>query len=223
MSSQEISRRTRRLPPAAPRTLEQAAWAEGFSLVAGVDEAGRGALAGPVVAAAIILPQESYISHVTDSKLLSPEIREALWDQLTASAIGWAVGIVEAQVIDEVNILQATHQAMRQALAALNPVPDLALVDGHPLPHSPLCQRNIIGGDRQSYVIAAASILAKVTRDRLMRSLDTVYPQYGFAAHKGYATLPHLQALRHHGPCPIHRLSFAPCRECTQLALFQTG
>lgn len=210
----------RRLPPAAPRTLERRAWADGHELVAGVDEAGRGALAGPVVAAAVILPAKSRIPHVTDSKLLAPDDRAALWERITAEAITWAVGVVEADAIDRINILRATHRAMHEALAALEPAPALVLVDGLPLPGSGFTQRNVIGGDRRSYTIAAASIIAKVTRDRIMCELGDAYPQYGFAEHKGYATPPHLQALRQHGPCPVHRMSFAPCRECSQLALF---
>lgn len=211
----------RRLPPAAPRTLERQAWAEGYQLVAGVDEAGRGALAGPVVAAAVILPPTSRIPHVTDSKLLSPEDRAALWERITAEAVSWAVGVVAAPDIDRLNILRATHRAMREALSALAPAPALVLVDGLPLPGTRIAQRNVVGGDRRCYAIAAASIIAKVTRDRLMCELDGSYPQYGFAEHKGYATPPHLEALRRHGPCPVHRMSFAPCRECSQLVMFE--
>lgn len=210
----------RRLPPAAPRTLERQAWAEGYHLVAGVDEAGRGALAGPVVAAAVILPPTCHIRHVTDSKLLNPKAREALWERITAEAVSWAISVVPAEDIDRLNILRATHRAMHEALSSLVPAPALVLVDGLPLPGTRFPQRNVVGGDRQCYAIAAASIIAKVTRDRLMCELDCCYPQYGFAEHKGYATPPHLRALRRHGPCPVHRMSFAPCRQGSQLMMF---
>ena len=199
--------------------MEREAWAEGRRLVAGLDEAGRGALAGPVVAAAVILPCDADIPHVADSKLLTPAQREALFDPIIATALSWAVGVVEATRVDEINILRATHQAMHEALAGLNPAPELVLVDGLPLPDARFAQRSVIGGDRRCYVIAAASIIAKVTRDRLMCELHDHYPEYGFAQHKGYGSATHLQALQRHGPCAIHRRSFAPCRAGGQLPL----
>jgi ribonuclease HII len=211
--------RRRKLPPAASREWEQQAWAEGFERVAGVDEAGRGALAGPVVAAAVIMPPQPLLDHVTDSKLLPPADREALAAEIRQVALAWAVAIIPPGVIDAVNILQANHRAMREALRALQPAPALALIDGHPLPGSEFPQRNLIGGDRRCYCIAAASILAKTTRDQLMVVLDGEYPAYGFAGHKGYGAATHLAALRRLGPCPAHRLSFAPCAQTGQPCL----
>jgi ribonuclease HII len=210
--------RTRRRtpPPAAPRTLELQAWERGVHYIAGVDEAGRGPLAGPVVAAAVIFPPDVQIAHVTDSKLLRPEDREALAEQIRDAALAWAIGLVPAPLIDAINILQATHVAMRQAIRALDPPPDLLLVDGRALPNIEFAQTNVIKGDRLSFSIAAASILAKTTRDRIMQHLDTLYPQYGFAGHKGYACQAHLDAIAAHGPCPVHRLSFSPFRREAQ-------
>lgn len=223
MSNPEaLRRRGRCLPVAAPRTHERAAWSRGQHHVAGVDEAGRGALAGPVVAAAAIMPADHDLPHVTDSKLLSPRDREALFAEITATALAWAVGFVGPAEIDQLNILQATYTAMRRALRQLAVAPDLVLVDGWPLPDCPFPQQNVIGGDRECYAIAAASIIAKVTRDRLMIELDATYPAYGFAGHKGYSAPAHLRALAAHGPCPIHRLSFAPCRVGEQRSLFET-
>lgn len=214
-------RRRGEAAPAPPsRSYEEEAWAAGCRHVAGVDEAGRGALAGPVVAAAVILPPGADIPGVADSKLLTPARREKLLDEVIAAAVAWAVGIVEPAEIDELNILRATHAAMHRALRALEPPPDLILVDGWALPGSEIPQRNLIGGDRLCYAIAAASIIAKVTRDRLMRDLDAVHPEYGFAGHKGYGAATHLQALAQHGPCAQHRLSFAPCRPSGQTTLF---
>lgn len=221
MSSPDGGRqRSRRLPEAAPRDLEREAWNRGLQYVAGVDEAGRGALAGPVVAAAAVMPADADLPHVTDSKLLTPEAREMLYEQVTTTALTWAVGLVGPAEIDQLNILQATYAAMRLALQQLAPRPELVLVDGWPLPACAFPQQNVIGGDRQSYAIAAASIIAKVTRDRLMVELDVAYPVYGFAGHKGYSAPGHLRALADHGPCPIHRLSFAPCRANSQRSLF---
>lgn len=216
-------RRVRRLPPAASREWEQQAWAEGYLRVAGVDEAGRGALAGPVVAAAVIMPSQPALDHVTDSKLLPPAVREALAAEIRQIAVAWAVAIIPPGVIDTVNILQANHRAMREVLRALCPSPSLALIDGHPLPGCECPQRNLIGGDRRCYCIAAASILAKTTRDQLMVALEAEYPGYGFAGHKGYGAATHLAALRRLGPCPAHRLSFAPCAQAGQQCLAFEG
>ncbi len=202
--------RRRQAPPAAPRTFELQAWGRGLEHVAGVDEVGRGPLAGPVVAAAVIFPPGVHIPHVTDSKLLQPEEREALAQEIERRALTWALGLVPAPLIDAINILRATHVAMREAIRALDPPPELLLVDGRPLPDIEFPQLSVIGGDRRCFSIAAASILAKVTRDRIMAHLDALYPQYGFAGHKGYACRTHLEAIAAHGPCPVHRRSFSP-------------
>jgi len=206
----------RKLPPAAPKTVEREAWARGLERVAGVDEVGRGALAGPVVAAAVILPPEVHIPHVTDSKLLLPEDRERLAEEIIAAALSWAVGMAPAPLIDACNILRATHLAMREALRGMEPPPHLVLVDGRAVPDIGFPQRNIIGGDRRCFSIAAASIVAKVTRDRIMRHLDTLYPEYGLATHKGYSTTMHFEAIARHGASPVHRLSFSPFVERQQ-------
>jgi ribonuclease HII len=202
--------RQRKTPYAASKLIEKEAWARGLTCIAGVDEVGRGPLAGPVVAAAVIMPPDAHIRHVTDSKALWPEEREALAAEIMRTATCWAVGIVPAPMIDACNILRATYLAMREALRALQPAPELILVDGWALPDIEFPQQNLIGGDKRCYSIAAASIVAKVHRDRIMRHLDTIYPQYGFASHKGYACAQHLQAINEHGPCPVHRLSFSP-------------
>jgi len=199
---------------------EQACWSRGISRVAGVDEAGRGPLAGPVVAAAVIIEtdflqreQHGLLGHLNDSKKITARRRDLFFDLLTSSEqVICAVSIVAAERIDTVNILRATHLAMAEALQQLQPPPDIALIDGLPVPGLPCASEAIVGGDGRSLSIAAASIIAKVTRDRLMRQLDARYPQYGFAQHKGYGTAAHLAALREHGPCPEHRRSFAPVR-----------
>jgi ribonuclease HII len=192
----------------------------GITRVAGVDEAGRGPLAGPVVAAAVMLPLEWVMNGmprklrgVNDSKQLSPEEREALYHQLTSHPeVHYASAEVDVPMIDQINILQATHRAMNQALACFDPPPEHALVDGLHVKTLNFPQTAIVEGDALSYSIAAASIIAKVTRDRLMVQFHSLYPGYGFASHKGYCTPEHLAALKAHGPCPIHRLTFAPVR-----------
>ena len=176
--------------------------------VCGMDEAGRGPLAGPVVAAAVILPREAEIFYLNDSKKVTEKRRELLFDEIQAKAIAWGIGIVGPQVIDEINILQATYQAMRQAVAQLSVEPQVLLNDAVTVPGLPYPQVPIIHGDAQSVSIAAASILAKVTRDRMMRQYAELYPEYGFAGHKGYGTAAHQEAIRRYGPCPIHRRSF---------------
>jgi len=188
--------------------------------VAGVDEAGRGPLAGPVLAAAVRLPRifieqglPPELEGLNDSKQLSVRQREAFFTALTGlSDIAFAVSAVGVEVIDTINILQATHLAMVQALAQLAPPPAHVLVDGLPVNSLPYPQTAIVRGDARSYSIAAASVLAKVTRDRRMLDYDRCYPEYGFARHKGYGTPEHLAALARHGPCPIHRRGFAPTR-----------
>ncbi len=183
------------------------------SLTAGVDEAGRGPLAGPVCAAAVILDPACIPPGLDDSKRLSEAAREALVPMIEQQARAWAIAWASVEEIDRLNILQATMLAMRRALTALEPPPALALVDGNRCPDGLTCAaRPVVGGDALEPAISAASILAKVARDREMHRLDTFYPQYGFARHKGYGTKAHLTALRHHGPCDEHRRSFAPVR-----------
>ena len=179
-------------------------------LTAGVDEAGRGPLAGPVVAAAVILDPARPIPGLDDSKLLSPQRREALDAEIRACAAGWAIARVDAEVIDAINILEATMRAMREAVVRLDPAPDRVLVDGNRCPDLPCPVRAVVGGDGVVEAISAASILAKVARDREMVEMDRRYPEYGFAQHKGYGTRAHREALRRLGPSPIHRRSFAP-------------
>ena len=181
-----------------------------FILVAGVDEAGRGPLAGPVVAAAVILDPKRPIRGLADSKLLTPERREELAIRIRERAIAWATGQADVTEIDTINILHATMLAMRRAVEALSVSPEEALVDGDRCPDLVCRARAIVKGDRDVKPISAASIIAKTTRDALLVELDRVYPMYGFAQHKGYATPEHLAALVTHGPCPVHRRSFAP-------------
>lgn len=180
--------------------------------VAGVDEAGRGPLAGPVVAAAVILDPAVRIAGLDDSKRLSPRRRAELDLEIRERAAGYAVARADVDVIDAVNILQATMQAMREAVARLDPAPDLVLVDGNRCPDVPCPVRAVVGGDATVAAIGAASILAKVARDREMIEMDRRYPGYGFARHKGYGTRAHRDALLRLGPSPIHRLSFAPVK-----------
>ena len=188
---------------------EHIAYDEGFSCVCGVDEAGRGPLAGPVCAAAVILPQNCEIEGLNDSKKLTDKRRRALYDVITEQALAYGIAFAGEQEIDEINILQATFLAMRRAVEQLRLRPELALVDGNREPDfGSIPVRTIVKGDSLSANIAAASILAKVTRDRFMEEQDAVYPQYGFALHKGYGTQAHYAALREYGPCPIHRRTF---------------
>jgi ribonuclease HII len=187
----------------------------GPGLLAGVDEAGRGPLAGPVVAAAVMLDELQPIKGLADSKTLSPRRRERLYDEIRAKALCCCVGEASAQEIDQLNILQATLLAMRRAVEGLRLRPHRVLVDGNRLPVLAMPARAIVKGDAKVQAIAAASILAKVHRDRLCLELHERYPQYGFAAHKGYPTAEHLRALRTHGPCAEHRRSFAPVRSVT--------
>jgi ribonuclease HII len=184
-----------------------------------VDEAGRGPLAGPVVAAAVILsqPLPECLTGLNDSKQLTESQRERFFAALTEQlGIPFGVGIVTHEVIDEINIAQATHRAMRQALDALPVRPDHVLVDGRAVPQLPFPQTAIVSGDALSYSIAAASVIAKVTRDRMMCDLHEQFPQYNFAQHKGYGTAEHLALLQRHGPCPIHRRTFEPVRQAAQ-------
>ena len=181
---------------------------DGCSLICGVDEAGRGPLAGPVTAGAVILPKDCTILYLNDSKKLSEKRREELFLEIREKAVLYSVGIVGPERIDEINILQATYEAMRQAVSGLGVVPDLLLNDAVTIPELAIPQVPIIKGDAKSVSIAAASILAKVTRDHRMEEYDRQFPQYGFAKHKGYGTAAHVAAIREFGPCPIHRRSF---------------
>jgi ribonuclease HII len=208
---------------------ERALWQQGLTRVAGVDEAGRGPLAGPVVAAAVVLPSawseaglDPRLRDLNDSKQLTEAQREEYYAILTAHPeVRWAIASSDAETIDRINILQATHRAMNLALAQLQPPPEHVLVDGRPVKSMPFTHTALVKGDARSYSIAGASVLAKVTRDRLMRELDRQYPGYGFAEHKGYGTPQHLAAIRQLGPCPIHRRSFAPLRPVAEeLRLF---
>ena len=190
---------------------ERALRARGIFLVAGVDEAGRGPLAGPVVAAAVILPDDCTLEGLNDSKKLTAKRREHFHAMLAVRAdIHWGIGQADVAEIDRLNILRATHLAMARAVAALPRKPDHALVDGLPVPGLTVPHTALVAGDTLGLSIAAASIIAKVTRDRLMTALDAQYPQYGFARHKGYGVREHLEALRSHGPSPVHRRSFQP-------------
>ena len=188
---------------------EKEAYEKGYKCRAGIDEVGRGPLAGPVVAAAVILPKDALIEGVNDSKKLSEKKREKLYDDIINNALAWGVGIVDHTVIDEINILNATRKAMKLAIEDLKVKPDFILIDAEKkvdtdgIPYLP-----IIKGDALSISIGAASIIAKVTRDRIMREWDSVYPQYGFSGHKGYGTAKHIAAIKEYGLCPIHRRSF---------------
>ncbi len=179
-----------------------------FVFICGIDEAGRGPLAGPVAAGAVILPQDCQILYLNDSKKLSEKRREELFAEIQEKAVACGVGIVSAERIDAINILQATYEAMRQAVSRLAVKPDLLLNDAVTIPQVEIRQVPIVKGDAKSVSIAAASILAKVTRDHIMIEYDRLYPQYGFAKHKGYGTAAHIEALRAYGPCPIHRRTF---------------
>ena len=194
--------------PAEIQQFEQTLRQQGYQRVAGIDEAGRGALAGPVVAAAVVLPINCQISGVTDSKQLTPKRRSELFDEIRRTAVAVGVGRVDNEEIDRINILQATMGAMVQAITQIAPAPDYVLVDGTHLPEIFLPAEAIPKGDTLVQSIAAASIIAKVTRDRLMIELDETYPGYGFQIHKGYGTLLHRQAIAQLSPCPIHRRSF---------------
>lgn len=188
---------------------EKECYEKGYVSIAGIDEAGRGPLAGPVVAGAVILPKDCLLEGINDSKKISEKKREKLYDDIIENAVAWGVGIVDHTVIDEINILNATRRAMKLALENLQVKPDYILIDAEKkvdtngIPYLP-----IIKGDALSISIGAASILAKVTRDRMMREYDKMFPMYGFEKHKGYGTKAHVEAIKEHGPCMIHRQSF---------------
>lgn len=188
--------------------IEQGFWQQGVEVIAGVDEAGRGPLAGPVVAAAVIFPQGTFIGGVDDSKKVSEKKREVLFHTIYEKAKSVGVGIVSHEVIDRINIYQASILAMRKAVEKLSLSPQIVLADGNSFKHESLRYENIIDGDAKCFSIAAASIIAKVTRDNLMREYHEQFPLYGFAQHKGYGTKQHIEAIRQHGLCEIHRRSF---------------
>ena len=184
---------------------------QGFSSLAGVDEAGRGPLAGPVVASAVIVRDFSFSAAINDSKKMTPKSRERAYEEILAKCVV-GIGIVESKRIDEINILQAALAAMEEAVSKLAEQPDCLLIDGNKTPKLPFRQFAIVDGDAKSFSIACASVVAKVTRDRMMEYYDEIYPQYGFGKHKGYGTKEHVDAVRKNGPCEIHRKSFEPIR-----------
>lgn len=201
---------------------EQRLKEEGFRNIAGVDEVGRGPLAGPVVAASCILLNNALFESLNDSKQLTPEQRDILYEKMSQSKLVlYGIGLVDVKTIDKINILQATFLAMQKAVKALPIRPDYLLIDGNQLPQFDIPTETLIGGDARSVSIAAASVIAKVTRDRIMQELDAKYPQYGFKQHKGYATEQHMNAIYEHGPCPIHRKSFDPVRSILNPPLIQ--
>jgi ribonuclease HII len=197
-------------------SLETAHQSRGLTRIAGIDEAGRGPLAGPVAAAAVILPKNFTCLGLDDSKKISPSNREVLYARITEDpSIFWAVATADREEIDRLNILRATHLAMKRAAEALDPLPEHCIIDGLPVKNFPIPHDGVVKGDGLSLSIAAASIIAKVTRDRIMHALDREFPQYGFAKHQGYGTKAHLEALRIHGPCCHHRRSFQPVAQLT--------
>ena len=191
------------------KEIEKEFFDKGVKCIAGIDEAGRGPLAGPVVVASVILPEDSMIEGVNDSKKVSENKREKLYEIITNEAISYGVGIIYPEEIDEINILQATKKGLTMAIKQMEQKPNIIMVDALTgIDTLGIPYKSIIKGDAKCYSIAAASIVAKVTRDRIMREWDKVYPEYGFASHKGYGTAKHIAALKEYGPCPIHRRSF---------------
>jgi ribonuclease HII len=224
MIAGQLSLSTEFTQPVSIGTIEEQTFSRGYRCIAGLDEVGRGPLAGPVVAAAVVFPRGFVYPEIKDSKLLTASDREKLVPVIKGSAVGWGIGIVDVEEIDRINILNASLQAMVHALAFLRPRPDCLLIDGDQIIPGELFgdksffevppqQRTIIKGDQLCFSIAAASILAKVARDSLMFEFDKKYPEYGFAQHKGYGSVGHLEVLRRYGPCPIHRRSFKPVRD----------
>jgi ribonuclease HII len=196
--------------PRASRAFENVARRLGYVHVAGVDEVGRGCLAGPVVAAAVVLPADRYVAGIADSKVLTTEDRSRLYARIVGAAVCWRAAVLDAAEVDRLNIHRASLEAMRQAIMALVPLPGCVLVDGFRVPGLPMAQRAVIGGDRRCTAVAAASIVAKVTRDRLMIELHHADPRYGFDRHKGYATRDHLDAVGRFGYSTVHRRTFRP-------------
>lgn len=200
------------------------AWKQrGYTCIAGIDEAGRGPLAGPVSVAAVVLPEGFEHGDLNDSKQLTEAKRERIYEELVSCEdVRWSVALIHAEEVDSINILQATYVGMRRVALALQPQPEVVLIDGRPVPNFPIKQQALVKGDALSLSIAAASVIAKVTRDRLMLEAAGKYPQYGFEKHKGYGTKLHLAKLAEHGPCPLHRRSFAPIAQLT-LSLGTSG
>lgn len=191
------------------KKIENELFTKSITKICGIDEAGRGPLAGPVVVAAVIMPQDSFIEGVNDSKKVSEKKREKLYEEITKNAIAWGVGIVDEKEIDNINILNATKKGLTMSLQQLTEKPDIILVDAlTKIDTLGIPYQSIIKGDAKSYSIASASIIAKVTRDRIMRQWDEIYPQYGFEKHKGYGTKAHIEAIKNNGICPIHRKTF---------------
>lgn len=191
------------------KEIEKTVYEEGYNLICGIDEAGRGPLAGPVVVASVVMPKDSMIEGVNDSKKVSEKKREKLYDLITAEAISYGVGIISQEEIDEINILNATKKGLTNSIKELKTKPDIILVDAlREIDTLNIPYRSVIKGDAKIYSIACASIIAKVTRDRIIREWDKVYPQYGFASHKGYGTAKHIAAIKEYGLCPLHRKSF---------------
>lgn len=191
------------------KEIENGVYKEGYNLICGIDEAGRGPLAGPVVVASVIMPRESMIEGVNDSKKISEKKREKLYDLIISEAISYGVGIINQEEIDEINILNATKNGLTNSLKELKTKPDIILVDAlRDIDTLQIPYRSVIKGDAKIYSIACASIIAKVTRDRIMREWDNIYPQYGFATHKGYGTAKHIAAIKEYGLCSLHRRSF---------------
>lgn len=202
MKEQELNRLKNMLE------IEDKLYSEGYNFVCGVDEAGRGPLCGPVVAAAVILPKDEYIEGVNDSKKLTEKKREKLYDDIMMKAVAASIGISDVDVIEKVNILNATKLAMKQAIEKLSIKPDYVLIDGNQMIDINIKAETVVSGDAKSESIAAASIIAKVTRDRMLIEFDKKYPEYGFAKHKGYGTKAHIEAIKKYGLTPIHRKSF---------------
>ena len=191
------------------KEIENELYSKGFNKICGIDEAVRGPLAGPVVVAAVVMPQDSMIEGVNDSKKVSEKKREKLYDEIIESAISWGVAIIDQKEIDDINILNATKKGLTEALMQLSEKPDIILVDAlNKIDTLGIPYQSIIKGDAKSYSIAAASIIAKVTRDRIMRQWDEIYPEYGFEKHKGYGTKAHIEVIKNNGICPIHRKTF---------------
>jgi len=190
------------------RFYENKAYDGGYVHTGGIDEAGRGPLAGPVAAACVILPKDIFIEGLNDSKKISPKKRESLFEVITSKAISYSIAFSDERCIDKINILNATKKAMRDAIASMGIKPDILLIDALKLENINIPQLSIIKGDAKSVSIAAASILAKVSRDRLIDEIDSTYPEYGFIRHKGYGTKEHIEAIKKYGICPIHRVSF---------------
>ncbi|HSH44506.1 MAG TPA: ribonuclease HII [Longimicrobiales bacterium] len=211
------ARKRRKRRRGAPLTIERELWADGLELVAGVDEAGRGPLAGPVVAAAVIFRPEVRVPGVTDSKVLSPEVREELVVEIRRRALAIGVGAATSREVDRLNILRASHLAMKRAIGRLDPLPEHVLVDGLPVPELGPGHTSVVGGDSKSYTIACASIVAKTVRDRIMRLLSCRYPGYGWETNAGYGTREHVTALDDLGPTPHHRRSFVPVQLSLEL------